>query len=156
VYSTKQCSHCGTTAARPQLAVDSDLRLTEISIDSLAKAIVMCSLELSSVIPLAMGDRNHWETDLWEYAVRHNSLLLLQWLHSHGFSTQGLIAEAADAAVEYDFVELLNWLDSVSGATIWTDEYMDDLFYDAGRFASFDVLEWFLHETGNFTILPFV
>jgi hypothetical protein len=136
-----------TTPARLQVAVDSNLELKKWQVYFFAEAVVMYSLEPSSISPLCDEDPANWQDLIWRYAVDHNKLQLLQCLHSRGFDSRVFIASSAHTAAENDYVELLKWLYSITDAA-WAEKRMQDLFYDAGRWASLDSLEW-LREKGN-------
>jgi hypothetical protein len=135
------------TAARLQLAVDNSLDLTTLPVRTILEAVVMHSLEPRSVIPVVIVGQNRWESDLWESAVRNNKLQLLQWLEDRGFDLNGRITGAAHTAVQNDYVALLTWLYSHADASLWTEKFKQELFWEAGRYSSFNSLEW-LREKG--------
>eukprot|EP00953_Heterococcus_sp_UTEX-ZZ885_P009950 5828-Heterococcus_DN1.PRE.2 len=109
-----------TTAARLHYAVDNNMDMKEVDVYVFAEIV----------------------------AVKHNKLQLLQSLPRRDFDSTVLITEAARSAAKHDCVAVLSWLHSVTAAAIWTDKLMRELFFDAGRWASFDSLEW-LREQGN-------
>jgi hypothetical protein len=131
-----------TTTARLQLAVQNRLDLINLPVRTILEAVVMHSLDPRSIIPVAMVDYNGWESDLWESTVRNNKLQMLQWLHDRGFDFKGLITSAASTAVRNDYVALLTWLCSYADASLWTDKFKQELFWEAGRYSSIGSLEW--------------
>jgi hypothetical protein len=140
-----------TTAARLQHAADNDLDMKEVQLYVFAETVVMYSLQPTIIPPLRGEDLCNWQDILWRYAVKHNKLQLLQSLPRRDFDSTILLTGAARSAVEHDCVAVLSWLHSVTEAAIWTDELMREVFFDAGRWASFDSLEW-LREQVNSTI----
>jgi hypothetical protein len=90
---------------------------------------------------------SYWQERLWSHAARYNRLELLQWLHSSKVPKVYFITGAARHAAKYNYVTMLNWLYSISDAAVWAPYLLQDLFWDAGRWACFDSLEW-LREKG--------
>eukprot|EP00953_Heterococcus_sp_UTEX-ZZ885_P004160 2745-Heterococcus_DN1.PRE.2 len=133
---------CHRECCSRQLAVDSNLDLTRRSLDEVAETVVLFTLEPSMVIPLARIVDDFCETHLWTLALRYNKLHFLLWLHGRGFDFKGLVAQAAITAAENDYVALLNWLYSISEAAVWTDKLLQELMWEAGRYNSYNAMEW--------------
>jgi hypothetical protein len=131
-----------TTAARLQHAADNGLAMKNLCIHFFAETVVMYSLEPGRILPHRDESLSNWQHLLWNYAVDHNKLQLLQLMHSSGFDARHFITASAHTAAENDYVAMLSWLYNISDAAVWTDKLMQSVFYDAGRWASFDSLEW--------------
>jgi hypothetical protein len=130
-----------TTAARLELALDSNLQIADLQSDSrhFAWTVVFLSLEARSVLALARGHGLQWSGCLTYVAALKNEFELVRWLYESGCPTH--FPDVITFAIKFDRADILAWVRSLAGVR-WYAGFLNDSLVEAGRAGSVAAAAW--------------